>query len=156
MRPNPWVASGLPMSEPTTAFPTPDDAFSVDVQVRYQDLDTLEHVNNAVYVTYFEHARTTYLETVADLDLETYSFVVADLQVTFERPITMGESVVAAVETTGLGDSSWTMRYAVYADGERAAAGETTLVNLDPETNRSAPVPGTIRHRIAEYEGLEA
>ncbi|MFP8955920.1 acyl-CoA thioesterase [Natrialbaceae archaeon A-CW3] len=144
------------MSDQTTEFPTPEDAFSVDVQVRYQDLDTLEHVNNAVYVTYFEHARTTYLEAVADLDLETYSFVVADLQVTFERPITMGESVVATVETTRLGDSSWTMVYAVYADGERAATGETTLVLLDQETKRSTPIPVETRRQLAEYEGLEA
>ena len=36
--------------------------FDVELAVRYRDLDTLGHVNNAVYATYLEQARTRYVD----------------------------------------------------------------------------------------------
>ena len=32
----------------------------IKIQVRFSDLDTLGHVNNAVYLSYFEMARIAY------------------------------------------------------------------------------------------------
>ncbi|WP_312909488.1 acyl-CoA thioesterase [Natronosalvus caseinilyticus] len=132
-----------------------DLPFTVDVPIRYRDLDTFSHVNNAVYVTYLESARTAYLEAVTDLSIEDYGFVVANLEIDYERSITMGQDVVVATGTTKLGTSSWTMSYEIYADETRAATGETTLVCVDPETRSSAPMPDSMRQRIVEYEGLE-
>ncbi|MFB6270825.1 MAG: acyl-CoA thioesterase, partial [Halobacterium sp.] len=43
-------------------------AFTHAVDVRYQDYDMLGHVNNAVYVTYLEDARTAYLGEYAGLE----------------------------------------------------------------------------------------
>ncbi|MCU4752338.1 acyl-CoA thioesterase [Halobacteria archaeon AArc-curdl1] len=132
-----------------------DSNFSVDVQVRYQDLDTLQHVNNAVYVTYFEMARTSYLDAILDIPVDAFAFVVASLSIDFKRPVTMGDDVVAAVAVTELGTSSWTMAYEIRANDDVAATGETTLVFVDPETKRPTEIPPEVRAAIIEYEGLE-
>ena len=69
------------MSEPTLTFET-------EIAVRYRDLDTYGHVNNAVYATYVEQARLAYLTTV--LGAETprdLSIVIAELTVEFHAPI---------------------------------------------------------------------
>ncbi|MFP9062249.1 acyl-CoA thioesterase [Natrialbaceae archaeon A-chndr2] len=132
-----------------------DSNFSVDVQVRYQDLDTLQHVNNAVYVTYFEMARTSYLDAILDIPVDAFAFVVASLSIDFERPVTMGDDVVASVAVTELGTSSWTMAYEIRANDEVAATGETTLVFVDPETKRPTEIPAEVRAAIVAYEGLE-
>ncbi|MFP8891346.1 acyl-CoA thioesterase [Natrialbaceae archaeon A-CW2] len=132
-----------------------DSNFSVDVQVRYQDLDTLQHVNNAVYVTYFEMARTSYLDAILDIPVDSFAFVVASLSIDFERPVTMGDDVVASVAVTELGTSSWTMAYEIRANDEVAATGETTLVFVDPETKRPTEIPAEVRAAIVAYEGLE-
>ena len=132
-----------------------DCNFSVDVQVRYQDLDTLQHVNNAVYVTYFEMARTSYLDAILDIPVDSFAFVVASLSIDFERPVTMGDDVVASVAVTELGTSSWTMAYEIRANDEVAATGETTLVFVDPETKRPTEIPAEVRAAIVAYEGLE-
>lgn len=132
-----------------------DSSFTVDIQVRYQDLDTLQHVNNAVYVTYFEMARTSYLDAILDIPVDAYEFVVASLSVDFKRPLTMADDVVATVAVTELGTSSWTMAYEIRANDEVAATGETTLVFVDPETKRPTEIPAEVRTAIVAYEGLD-
>ena len=39
---------------------TPAFRFFIHVEVRFSDLDALNHVNNAVYFTYMEQARIHY------------------------------------------------------------------------------------------------
>ena len=131
------------------------DPITVDVDVRYRDLDTMNHVNNAVYASYFEEARTAYADAVFGLDLEDLNFVIAHLEIDFGRPLTIEDDPTVAVEVTDLGDSSATMAYDLRADGESVATGETTLVFVDPETKRPGPIPSEIRERIVEHEGLD-
>ena len=38
------------------------------IQIRWRDLDALGHVNNAVYLTYFELARLAYVRTLLGAD----------------------------------------------------------------------------------------
>ena len=130
--------------------------FTVEVPVRYRDLDPLNHVNHAVYATYLEAARTAYLEEVAGLASEEISFVIADLKISYERPITKGDDPAVALRVSRLGESSCTMTYEIRADGDVAATAETTIVHVDPETERPSPIPDAMAHRIRDYEGLEA
>ncbi|PSP16302.1 acyl-CoA thioesterase, partial [Halobacteriales archaeon QH_10_67_13] len=75
----------------------------VEVDVRYRDIDTMGHVNNAVYSTYLEQARIEYLEDVVGGDPLDVGAVLADLHVDFERPIRYGESVVVGTCVGELG-----------------------------------------------------
>ncbi len=131
------------------------DRYTVDVHVRYQDLDTMAHVNNAVYATYLEEARAAYARDVLDLEVEDYSFVIASLEIAFERPVTMTDELQVAIETTALGETSTTMAYELLVDGETVGTGETTLVFVDPDKKQPAPVPTAIRKRIVAFEDLE-
>lgn len=132
------------------------DEITVDVPVRYRDLDTLNHVNNAVYASYMEEARAAYAEEVLGLAFDEYNFVLATLEISFGRPVTMDDDLTVAAEVTGLGETSATMTYDVRADDESVATGETTLVFVDRETKRPSPIPGEIRERIREHDGLES
>ncbi|SEQ53984.1 acyl-CoA thioesterase [Natrinema salaciae] len=130
--------------------------FTVEVPVRYRDLDPLNHVNHAVYASYLEAARTDYLQEVAGLASGGISFVIATLEITYERPITMGDDPTIALSVSRLGESSCTMTYDLRVDGDTAATAETTIVHVDPETERPSPIPEGMARRIREYEGLEA
>ncbi|MDS0477623.1 thioesterase family protein [Natrinema sp. 1APR25-10V2] len=130
--------------------------FTVDVPVRFRDLDPMNHVNHAVYASYLEAGRTAYLRDVAGLGDEEISFVIVDLQISYERPITKGDDPTVALSVTGLGDSSCTMDYEIRVDGDVAATAETTIVHIDPETERPSPIPDPMAQRIREHEGLEA
>ncbi len=130
--------------------------FTVDVPVRYRDLDPLNHVNHAVYASYLEAARTAYLEEVAGLPVEEISFVIANLELSYERPIRKGDEPTVALAVSDLGDASCTMTYEIRVDDGVAATAETTIVHVDPETERPSPIPDVIADRIRAYEGLEA
>ena len=131
------------------------DPFTVDVPVRYRDLDPLNHVNHAVYASYLETARTDYLDTVVDMPAEDISFVIANLEIDYERPIVDGDEPEVALRVTGLGDSSCTMAYEIRVGDDVAATAETTMVHVDSESGRPSPLPDDIRNAIREYEGLE-
>ncbi|MDZ7730023.1 MAG: thioesterase family protein [Natrialbaceae archaeon] len=131
-----------------------DERVSTAVQIRFRDLDSLSHVNNAVYTTYLEEARIAYNKEVLDLTPGEYTFVIANVEISFTRPIEYGEEVEIFIEAVAIGETSWTSEYEVYGDGELAATGESTRVVLDPETMEPTRVPDDIRNAITEFEGL--
>lgn len=127
------------------------ESFTVDVPVRYRDLDTLGHVNNAVYATYLEVARSEYLREVLDDRMEEFQYVLASLELTFGRPLTLDDDLRVAVRSLGVGTTSWTMGYDLTVDGQSIATAETTVVFVDRETKRPAPIPEALRQRIEEW-----
>lgn len=127
---------------------------TTQVAVRYRDLDTLSHVNNAVFATYVEEARVAYVDEVFQADLEEAPFVIASLSIDFERRVTLGDVVEVTVEVPELGESSVPMAYELAVDGERVATAETTLVFLDDDHESAVPIPEGIRERIRAEEGL--
>ena len=131
------------------------EPFTVEVPVRYRDLDPLNHVNHAVYASYLEIARTEYLGEVVGITGDV-PFVLVDLQISYERPVTKGDEPTVALWVTDLGDSSCTMEYEVRVDGDVAATAETTIVHVDPETQRPSPLPDEVREPMLESAGLEA
>ncbi|MFC7006673.1 acyl-CoA thioesterase [Halalkalicoccus salilacus] len=129
--------------------------YSTDLQVRFRDIDAMGHVNNAVYATYLEQVRTDFFADVLSENLADVPTVLARLELSYERPITLGQSLTATVDVPRLGESSLPMEYEVLADGERAATGKSIQVFIDPDTGGSRPIPERVRKRIAEYEGLD-
>jgi len=138
-----------------------DFHFEIPIEVRYADLDPQGHVNNARYLTYFEHARANYLVKLG-LFAKGQSFldlgvIVADAQVTFVAPIFWGMDVRIAAGVTRLGNKSMSMAYSIRdaASGQVLATGSTTLVTFDYHQERSIPIPDTWREKITEFEGLK-
>ncbi|WP_276301818.1 acyl-CoA thioesterase [Halorussus lipolyticus] len=131
-----------------------DYSFATDVDVRYRDLDTMGHVNNAVYASYFEQARVAYFDEVLDVPLREIESVLATLEIEFRRPVEIDHDVTVAVRVPELGDSSLPMEYEVRADDTVAATGETVQVAVDRETKSSRPIPDDWREDIREFEGL--
>jgi len=127
-------------------------AFTETVDVRYQDHDTMGHVNNAVYVTYMEQARFAYLTEGLGVPPMELNMVVANLTVDFRRPVQFADEVEVAVSVTDVGDTSFTMTYEV-RDGEGVAVeGETTQVALEPGGRETRRVPEDWRDAIADLE----
>lgn len=128
--------------------------FPTDVQVRFRDIDAMGHVNNAVYATYVEQARAEYFEQVLEDGLDAVSTVLASLELSYERPILLEQSVRVEIDVPELGRSSLPMTYEIFADGDRAATAKSVQVFLDPDTDSSYPIPDRFRERIAAFEGL--
>lgn len=131
-----------------------DYSLEVDIDVRFNDIDSMGHVNNAVYATYLEEARVAYFEEVFSESLWEVDSVLAHLELDYRRPIRLDDDVTVALRVPELGESSVPMEYEVRADGEVAATGETTQVVYDRETESSKPIPDSWRDQITAFEDL--
>lgn len=126
-----------------------------EVPVRFVDLDAVGHVNNATYATYAEEARVAYCRDVLDAPVETLSFVVASLEVTFEQSIDDVGTVRIETTVPRLGETSFPMHYDLFFEGDKVATVETTQVALDFEDRSPRPLPDEWRSAISAYEGLD-
>ncbi|WP_135830390.1 acyl-CoA thioesterase [Halorussus halobius] len=131
-----------------------DYSFTTEVDVRFQDLDAMGHVNNAVYATLVEEARVAYFREVLDVPLDEFGSVLATLELEFHRPIRSTDPVTVAARVPELGSSSLRMDYEVRDDDTVAAEGHSVQVAVDADTGESRSIPDAWRERIAEFEGL--
>jgi len=122
--------------------------YEIEVPVRFQDLDAVGHVNNAVYATYLEEARIAYMRELLGVDAEESGAVVAHLEIDYLRPVRDEAQVTVALEIGELGTASVPMAYEIRAGGEVAATAETVMVTVDYETGETRPVPEEWRARI--------
>jgi acyl-CoA thioester hydrolase len=126
----------------------PDLHYQTTVRIRYSDLDTFGHVNNAVYATLCEEARVDYFDHVFDSGVHDISFVVARLELDYRKAISdVGEATVA-VGITDFGRTSFTMGYELRYDGETVATAETVQVAVD-DHREPTEVPEEWRERVA-------
>jgi acyl-CoA thioester hydrolase len=118
-------------------------------QVRFRDLDPMGHVNNAVFLTYIEQARVTYLAEVgAATGLEEMNIIVARVEIDFKAPVRLGQEVEIAVRASRLGTKSFELDYELRVDGEVVAEAKSVQVAYDYERGQAVPVPEEWRERL--------
>ena len=112
------------------------------VQVRFSDLDVLGHVNNSVYLTYFESARVYYFKHLlgTDWDWATDSVVLVKNEVEYMRPILLHDVPEVEVYTVRIGSKSFTFGYTIRVNDVVHSKGMSTLVAYDVATQRTIQI----------------
>jgi len=123
-------------------------SYTAELEVRFRDLDPMQHVNNAIYATYLEQARARFSEDVLGTALADLDTVLAQVEVSFERPIEGVGTVRIELEVGDLGRSSIPVEYELFSDGERVATARTVQVYFDRETGESKPIPEDLREQL--------
>lgn len=129
--------------------------FSATMEVRWRDLDALNHVNNAVYFTYLEQARVRYLRELG-LVPDTPSgigFILAEAHCQFKSPLTLGERVTVHIRVSELRRSSFVFEYRMEGgDGRLAAEAWTAQVCYDYGDQHPVPMPNEWREVVVAFE----
>ena len=112
----------------------------VDIRVRWADMDAYQHVNNAVYLNYFEEARD--LVMVGLFGPEALDFVLAHVDIDFRNELTQEDGTIQVLSrVTGYGRSSVRSREIVRrADGTLSAEGGAVVVPRDTTSGKSRPL----------------
>jgi acyl-CoA thioester hydrolase len=135
------------------------------IEIRYGDTDALGHVNNAVYLAYFEMARGGYYTAVVghpfghgpEADRRTY--VIAEAHVTYRTPALYGEPLVCACRVGWLGRSSFSLEYRLEVEdspigpARLIADGSTVQVFFDFSEGKVMRIPEAMVQRLVEFEG---
>ena len=122
--------------------------FRHEVDVIWRDLDAAGHVNNAVYLTYMETARTkAYLHLRGGKRAGELDIILARASVDFRSAATMGEVLVVEVTPGRVGETSFTLHYRITekATARLVCEGESVQVCYDYKTQTKKPIPETVR-----------
>ena len=114
--------------------------------VRFRDLDSLGHMNNAVYATFVEQARIAFLSPQG-ADVE--NMILARLEIDFRAPVEFGETVEISVQPTRVGTKSFDLEYVMRAAERVVAEAKTVLVAYDYAEARSVEIPDEWKERLA-------
>ncbi len=110
------------------------------------------HVNNAVFVTYFEMGRVALFEALyRTRRFEELDFIMARVEVDFLRPVRLHDRVELGLRVASLGTTSFTLEYLLAAGGEAAARGRSVQVFYDYAQGAKKPVPERFRAAAAAY-----
>ncbi len=130
--------------------------FKMQQEVRWSDMDEMKHVNNAVYLTYFEQARIAYMAEACAWNWAETGAILANAHVDYYKPIVYPTPTFIYVRVSKMGTKSFEISYMITCDisgrEEIMTTGYTTLVVFDYTTNRSIPIPESVRQRIMDYE----
>ena len=129
-----------------------DGWFVVPVHVTFRDLDYFGHVNNAVYFSYFEWARTVlWFELIGQRDPREIGFIVARAECDFISQIGL-EPIEVLVRIGEMRKTSLDFVYEIRKNGggELAAKGTVVVVLFDWTTNAKRAIPDELRRRVEE------
>ena len=107
------------------------------IHIRWRDVDSYGHVNNAVYLTYLEEARDRWAETT----LPGTNFVIVRVAIDYRRELSLeDEDVVVTCRGTGYGTSSIRTAERVLAkEGWVAAEAASVIVAHDVQVREARP-----------------
>jgi acyl-CoA thioester hydrolase len=126
--------------------------------VPYHDLDVLNHLNHAAYLTYMETLRCDYyLPLVGPLDPSRLDIIIAEVACRYLAPVGYGSELVGEVTPARpLGTTSFTLlyRFTVAGTPTLAARGRSVVVCYDYAMNRKKPIPAD-RRAVMEQDAVD-
>ena len=124
-----------------------DLPFNHHIQTRWKDMDSFGHINNAVYLTYIEDARTTLFKRW-NLKSQNKSVIVASLKINYFTQIKHPSKLIIGSKISRIGNSSFDIQSAIFIDGLKkpAALSLVICVCYDYENGQSVTVYDEIRN----------
>ena len=115
------------------------------LRVRYAEIDAQGHVNNAVYLSYFEVGRVEWLRAAGlsyrELEAQGYGIVVVEVLAHYRRAAFFDDELTLRTELADLSRASMRFEYEVSRDGELLVTGHTRHACVDLATGKPIRVP---------------
>ena len=128
---------------------------SIRLAVRWGDMDTLGHVNNAKFFTYEESSRIEYFQPLAVDDprmWKDYGLILAGIGADFLAQVHYPSELAICTRVQKIGRSSLSTLSAMFRGDEAVAVVRGTAVWFDYIAQKSAPVPERVRQWIVDRE----
>ena len=123
-------------------------------RVRFGDLDAMRHLNNVVFLRYFETARIAYLRHLipshdpSSPEGDEFGVIFAECHIDYRAPVHFDEEVAVTCSVSEVRRSSFRVPFRMDVGDRLAAEGSGVLVGFDYAAQRAAPLPEPIRERL--------
>ncbi len=129
------------------------------VQIRYTDFDMQGHVNNSIYLNFFDVAKMDYFKRVrgSEYNWEKVNVVMGNITIDFLSPTEYVDDVAVETQCIHIGNKSLQLvhRLVNVHTHEVKCQCQCLLVHLDSKTLQPARVPDVWRQAIHDFEGRD-
>ncbi len=134
-------------------------AHSTPIEIRFADIDVMGHVNNAIYLNYFEQARMQFFKDLigGNWDWVKSGILLARNEIDYKLPVKLHDNIVVKTTCDHIGTKSVTLAFAVVrketTDNVICAQGKCVMVCFDYTTQQTIAVPDLWREKFATIMG---
>ena len=130
-----------------------DQYLDVPIHLRFGDMDINNHINNVQFARLFEESRVRSFASWLAERPRGYSMVVARQDIVFTAVLEYSlEPVTVRSCVSRIGNTSFTLALTLIdPNGVTCAVAESTMVSVEPETGRPAPLPDAVREALAAH-----
>lgn len=127
----------------------------VPVQLRFNDIDILGHLNNTVYFSLYDTGKALYMK---DLGLRAAGqsvpdTVIANINCSYIKPIHFDDKIEVLTRCKSIGNKSYTLQQVLVDDkGDVRSICETVMVRFDNNTGLTTEVTAEERGKIEDFE----
>ncbi|MFG6386020.1 MAG: acyl-CoA thioesterase [Muribaculaceae bacterium] len=129
----------------------------LELQIRFNDIDMFGHLNNSVYLQFFDLGKMNYFNTVLGQDFIKSGLyvVIVNINCNFYSPTLINEKLEVLTAVTEIGYKSLTLEQRIVnkATGDVKCIAQTIMAGFDPSTMKSAPIPEQPCKLMEKYEG---
>jgi acyl-CoA thioester hydrolase len=127
-----------------------DFPYRLTDNVRFADLDPNQHVNNAVYATYFETGRVTLVKDRSyGLIPAGLAWILVRLDIHFRAELRWPGTIEMGLGVSKLGRTSVTFDQVVFSQGRCVASAQAVTVLIEETARKPAPLTPEI---IANFQ----
>jgi acyl-CoA thioester hydrolase len=117
-------------------------------RVRFGDLDALRHLNNVVFLRYYESARIDYIRSFSPrhspLDEGAFGLIFAECHINYRAPVHLDDEIEVRCSVAEVKRSSFRVPFEMRVGERVCAEGYGVLVGFDYAAQRAAPLPATL------------
>jgi acyl-CoA thioester hydrolase len=123
-------------------------------RVRFGDLDAMRHLNNVVFLRYFETARIAYLREIvpdhdpANPESDAFGLIFAECHINYRSPVYFDEQLDVHCTIGNVKRSSFRVEFEMRVGSRLAAEGYGVLVGFDYPGQQASPLPDALRETL--------
>lgn len=131
-------------------------SFGMADRVRFGEIDALNHVNNVVYLRWYETLRVNYMEQLDIYGLAgpDPKFVVKTVGLDYRAEVYRGAEYINVARTVSMRNTSFIQEYATFVDGQITTTGHCVCVVLNQD-NSKRPLTDELRQLFITRDGAE-
>lgn len=131
----------------------------IPVQLRFNDVDVLGHVNNTIYFSFYDTGKAQYFQAARQrpIDWSHVDNVIANVNCNYLSPIFYQDQIEVLTRCEAIHEKSFKLLQMLVEtrSGEIKSVCETVMVAYDPKRKVSIEVPDFWRKALSEYEGKD-
>ena len=126
------------------------------VQIRLTDIDILGHVNNSIYLVYFEMARIHYFNHMVgpNWDWREQGVVLVKNEVEYIQPLYLHDQPEIKLFLKHIGNKSFTLAYQLFVKDKLCTTGSSTLVGFNSKTQQTIEIPERMKAALSQLEQI--